>query len=163
MPHYLTDHYGDLASVAGLAISIGGFLVTIVIGWTTQRAVREGLARITSQVAMNEVGAVLQVLRVLDSACRDRLWASAMERCDEARTHLSRLSESPRLTITEQARLKEAPNHLRSLMTAVQRLRRSTPRDLASTHLNRLHEIITALSTTLGRLQNQALEHRDGH
>lgn len=164
MHHYLREHYGDIASVFGLLITIVGFAVTIWKVSKTREAVDEGLARIKSQVDLNDINLVLQVIRTLDSACRDRIWVSAVERADEARTLLARLVANPRLTRPELLELEGAPDHLKTLLTAIQRHRREEGlKDLQTVHFNRLHKIVTTLGSILGRLQNQALEHRDVH
>lgn len=164
MPYYLREHYGDIASVAGLLITIVGFAVTIWNVTKTRKAVDEGLARIKSQVDLSDITQALQVMRTLDSDCRDRVWVSAVKRADEARTLLARLAANPRLTRPEVLDLKATPDHLKALMTAIQRLRREGGlNDLQTVHLNRLHAIVIKLGEILGRLQNLALEHPDVH
>lgn len=169
--HYLVEHYGDVASVAGLLISVTGFLVTIhsvrkakQAAEGARQAARETVARITSQVLTNEIRVALQVVRDLDAACHDRDWYLVIQRCDEARTQLSQLSTSPRLEESERGKLREAPDFLNELMKTAKRLRRSkTEKDLSNPMSDRSHDLVTTLSGILGRLQYQALEHHDGH
>jgi hypothetical protein len=161
---YVAEHYGDLASVFGLLITFGGFAATI---WNVRKtkaaaeeaskAARESLGRITSQILINEVGIVLQLVRDLDSACRDQRWVFALERSDDARTHLSRLTDNPRLITSEREKIVLAIEQLLGLMTTVKNLRRSEPpKDLPISKSKQLHEIITALSKIVGRLQFDA-------
>lgn len=74
---YMWEHYGDLASVLGLLISLIGFAITL---WTVRKArraaeeakhaAREALARIRVQVLANEIGRCLHLVGEIDSACR---------------------------------------------------------------------------------------------
>jgi hypothetical protein len=94
--HYLGEHYGDIASVVGLLITLVGFVVTIInvrkakrAAEEARRAAREAVLRIGSQLLADEIGTSLQLVREIDAACRERNWTNATYRCDEIRTRLA--------------------------------------------------------------------------
>ena len=105
---YLVEHYGDIASVVGLLVTFVGFVVTI---WNVRKAkkaaeearqaAREAVARVGTQILVNEIGIALELVRQTDAACREANWSGAIFRCDDSRARLAQLLEDRGLEGTE--------------------------------------------------------------
>jgi uncharacterized protein involved in tolerance to divalent cations len=163
---YLLEHYGDLASVVGLVITIGGFVATIrrvrkaiVAAEEAKQAAREAVQRIKLQVLTTEIAACLQRLRSVDSACRDRDWKEALVHCDEARTLISTFRDHHGLSEEEKQSLVVIVDQLGKLIPHIQSLRSKHPeKDLTPRRAEEVHTMITTLARLLGRHQTESLE-----
>jgi hypothetical protein len=164
--HYLWEHYGDLASVAGLLLTLVGFVVTI---WNVRRArraaeearqaAREAVARIGVQLLANEIGTALQLVREVDAACRDRNWHAAVYRGDEARIRLAHLLEDQGLELEERGLISSSIDDLGAILTDLQKLRDAGDTGKATTRIaKRLHTMITTLSRIRGRILSETLK-----
>ena len=162
---YLKEHYGDIASVVGLLVTFIGFIATKgnvrkakKAAEEAKGAAREAVDRIKSQVLVNEIVTCLQLVRGIDAACRERSWKEAIDRCDQARTALSRLRDHHALGETEQESLVRAVDHLGKLMPYIQKTRNVSPeKDISPQKAYQLHTIITALGQVQGRLQSDTI------
>src|SRR4051794_22127883 len=150
---YLKEHYGDVASVVGLILTIVGFVVTIwnvrkakLAAEEARQAAREAVSRIGSQILANEIGTMLELVRQTDAACRERNWTNAIYRCDEARIRLVLLIVSPELQSSERDRLRSASTGFGETMVDLQalldvnELKKAPPRIA-----RRLHQILEDL------------------
>lgn len=163
---YLKEHYGDLASVIALVITLVGFFITIrntkkakEEAEEAKRAAREMAQRIGGYLLINEVTSCLQFVRAADSACRERRWSEALDRCDDARTHLSRLRENPGLQEAEVDALDTMTKQISKLIQSIQRSRKSDPpRDLSPQKMQDLHEMVIMIGRIQGRLQTRVME-----
>lgn len=166
LTRYVIEHYGDIASVVGLLISLIGFVITLWNLRKTRRAAeearqaaREAVQRTGAHLLTHEVGTSLQLVREIDVACRERNWTNATHRCGEARIRLApRLADSG-LDSEEREVIHRAIDDIWIILNELQRIQQApNPRDLATRSAKRLHELITALGRIKGRLQSQALE-----
>lgn len=166
MHHYLREHYGDIASVAGLVISIVGFVVTILgvrkagrAAEGARQAAREAVSRVRSRLSTEDLSEVITTVREADSACRNRDWGRATERCDEARTKLAMLSENEGLNRDDREAASTFSTTLGTLLHHIHSIRVSAPtKALSQQRSKQFHEIITVLSQILGRLQSKSWE-----
>ena len=164
--NYVREHYGDIASVVGLVITLVGFVATIInvrkakrAAEDARQAAREAVSRIGSQLLVNEIGTALQLVREIDAACREKHWTAATFRSDEARTRLATFLENPRLTESELVVMGSVLDEFGIVLSDIQKLQASPESKQISQRLaNRLHKIITALGRIMGRLQSETLE-----
>jgi hypothetical protein len=163
---YLNEHYGDVASVVGLILTLVGFVVTI---WNVRKAkqaaegarqaAREAVSRIGSQILANEIGTTLELVRQTDATCRERNWSSAMYRCDEARIRLVPLIESPELRSTERDNLHAAFENFGEMLVVLQALLDMNESKKAPPRIaKQLHKILEDLGQIKSRLQTRTLE-----
>lgn len=163
---YLKEHYGDIASVVGLVVTFFGFVATIGnvrkakrAAEEARKAAREAVSRIKSQVLVTEIASCLQLVRHIDSSCRERNWSEAMKRGDEARTSLSKVRDHQVLDGAEKTSVVSAIEQIGKLLPYVQKIRNDDPeRDVSSTKMMELHRIIVALGQIQGRLESQNFE-----
>jgi len=163
---YFKEHYGDIASVVGLVITLVGFIATIInvrkakrAAEDARQAAREAVARIGSQLLVNEIGTSLQLVREVDAACRERNWMLATFRSDEARTRLATLLDNRRLSETELGAMGSILDEFGAILSDIQKLQAaSESKPIAQRLAIRLHKIITTLGRIKGRLQSETLE-----
>lgn len=163
---YLAEHYGDIASVAGLLVTFVGFFATLNGVRKAKRAAeearlaaREAVSRIKTQLLADEIAASLRFVREIDLSCREHRWTEAIDRCDGGRTSLARMRDDPRLADSERNAIIMAVRFIGEFIPYLQQLRKAIPpRDISSQKAKRLHEIIAALSQAQGRLQSEVLE-----
>jgi hypothetical protein len=163
---YFKEHYGDLASVVGLLVTMVGFLATIRNVRKARRAAEEArqaarlaVARLNSQLLANELGAALERVRETDAAIRECNWDGAVYRCDEARFRLASLLENHELREAERELIRVAFDDFGMILPDLQKLRNDVGSKAAGPRLaKRLHKIIEALSRTKGRLQSSVME-----
>ena len=76
---YAAHHYGDIASVLGLAVSVVGFIYTLrqvkKATRAAQQAAREAVARVGSQLLESDLGDSHHLLRESREACRLKHWS----------------------------------------------------------------------------------------
>ena len=107
---YLTEHYGDLASVVGLILTIVGFVATI---WNVRKAkqtaeearqaAREALSKIGSQILAIEIGTSLELVIQADAACHKKDGRSDLAR---SRTSAPRLFRDNRRLGAKRSKLR---------------------------------------------------------
>ena len=163
---YLLDHYGDLASVVGLLVTLGGFAATIKKVRQAQKAAedaktaaQEALIRIKAQVLVDEVAQCLQFARTIDRSCRAHQWDDAVEACDEVRTLLAKISEHEVIKIDEKESINTFVDQFGSLIEYLVQIKKDTPdANVTKPKSRQLHALITFLGRLQGRLRTQSLE-----
>ena len=133
MRAYLAEHYGDIASVFGLAIAIVGFWITIRSVHKAEKAAEEArreateaVERLRLQAFLNDVEGSVQLAREIVASCRTKQWIMAMDRCEQTRARLAKLRENPRLLAAGQE-LAAAVNKLTTLMRFMDIRREKSP------------------------------------
>jgi len=163
---YLKEHYGDIASVIGLLVSLVGFVATI---WNVLRAkqaseeakqaARAVVTRIRTHLLINKLALVLDHVRAIDRSCRNMDWEAAIENCDEARTTLSGVKQHEVLNDSEKVFFDKAINTLGELIPYLESNQRSKrPRPVIHERRMELHLLIVELSDLHGRLSSSAIE-----
>ncbi len=167
---YVKEHYGDIASVVGLVISILGFGVTIFgvrkakqAAEGARQAAREAVLKIKSQILSNELEAAIRLVRGIEKHCREKKWGEAADLCDEARSRLSQIPQDDRLTESDRQAINISVDILGRHLIHVDQIRSAPENKTLSTgKLKELHQIITTLGQIYGRLQSIALEFKLG-
>ncbi len=99
--------YADLASVAGLLLSLIGFYLTISSARAARRAAeraQESVSRMRSQLLANELGKIIQCLRDLNQTIRSgKSRAKAIQLSEESQVQLARNSSGIEFTAEERA------------------------------------------------------------
>ena len=88
---YIADHYGDLASVFGVAVSFVGFIWTILGVRKAERAAEDAktaaqkqIGRFQGQLLLNVLTSVYQSLQEIERARSDNRWPDAQSYCARA-------------------------------------------------------------------------------
>ena len=156
----------DLASVFGLAVTLVGFVATLLgvrkarrAAEEARKAAREVVLRIKSQLLLEEIEASIRIVREVGKFCRERDWGTAADHCDEARSRLSRLPRDERLSEQDWVFLDTSIEALGSLLPHLESLASSAgSKGLSSAKSDQIHQIITGLGRTYGRLRIVSLE-----
>jgi hypothetical protein len=164
---YFREHYGDIASVVGLVVAMVGFVWTLrEVGRSrraadeARQAVRDAVRRFESQLLLSEIGAILQHIREVTSACRKLDLEQAIHNCEEVQPRLGRLSANRRL-MEEKTIIDSAVNQIVVLVSHLEKVRKKelpTQKDITEKHINPLRDIVTNLSQIQGRLQAPLVE-----
>ena len=157
---YIADHYGDIASVVGLLVSLVGFIITIWNVRRTRKAAEEAVFRFRSILLADDLAATLHLLEEIESDCRERRWAIAELHAGQARTRLSGFIDHPEISLIERPSLLEL---IRDLLETRQELRRIVVSKAATPKLDpmvpeRLHQGIVFLSRLKMRQQSKSAE-----
>lgn len=160
MPGWLTTNYGDLASLAGLVVSLAGFGVTIVAVLRSKGAaeaardataeVQERLARFDVSTALSETLAVMAETKRLH---RLGTWELLPERYDVVRRGLIRIKASgSSLTDGQRSQIQSAIQHFASMEKQVERFLAAPDRPQPS--VPRLNAIVTRQLDVLTELMS---------
>ena len=150
-------------------VSLIGFWLTVASARRAARsaenarvAAREALLRIRSQVVVHDLEESIRYLRSIRSANRDSKWDDAIGGCEEALTRLAPLLESRALEDDGQQMLKEGVSFLNTLVTKLDRLRRSASgKVMTASDQEAVGEFVLNLGRIIGRVQ--ARESELGH
>jgi hypothetical protein len=151
-----SDHYGNVASVGGLLVSVVGFVLTLWAVAETQRIEREARRKIEDAIAeaheetkaavaevreqtrqaiekiglhllVSEVEALQRLIIDLRQAGRDGPWERALFQCNEARAVALRATGNPHLLEDEKSYLREAVDDLRLTIRYIEEHRLPAP------------------------------------
>lgn len=159
---WIVEQYGNLASVIGLGLTLYVMWSLRRIRQATEAAIQYAVGRVRSQWVLYEVIGLHQRLRELVSFIGQRNWSRSLDRCYEARNHLSFLLDQPELSGPERLRLATVGSDLATVANKLEKISRSTAKkrlpDLTSTQKVQLDNIIQFAGRLEARLKHQALE-----
>jgi hypothetical protein len=163
---YLRQHYGDLASVVGLMVSLVGFVATILgvrkakhAAEDARKAAREAVARIKSQLLSDGIEISIRSFREVDRASRKQDWEVAADQCDEARNRLSRFLIDERLQEHERNTIQVSVDFLGAFLANIHKMSSaSPPKALPPATSKQIHKAIIGLGRIQGRLQSMTFE-----
>ncbi|MBI1904067.1 MAG: hypothetical protein HYS13_23445 [Planctomycetia bacterium] len=78
---FLGEHWGDLASVAGLAVSLIGFWLAVRAAWAAARAATDAKDLLTRYDCILEVSQALSAMEEIKRLMRDKAWTLVPDRC----------------------------------------------------------------------------------
>lgn len=155
-------HYGNVASVVGLALTFYVMWKLGRIRTETQIAVQFAIQKIRLQWVQYEVIALHQRLRELVLSVERRDWPRALDRCSESRNHISFLRDQNQLLSEERIRLATLSVDMATVLQKLEQVHRSKakakPPDLTSAQKRQLSDIIEFVSRIESRLKDLALE-----
>ncbi|MCP3960755.1 MAG: hypothetical protein GY719_23165 [bacterium] len=121
------NHWGSVASIAGLAVAIIGFVVTIWRVLRTQRAaemvqqaVKVTLKRVGQQLFESKLSASNTLAQSILTLCKSFDWQRAIGRCADLDRHLRELMSSGNLTPREHGDVAGAIDDLSIIREAVE-------------------------------------------
>jgi hypothetical protein len=177
--------YGDVASVAGLSLSVMGLIISLVgfamtlygqrrIRLITEdaerriaRATEEGnqrtrqtVEKIAWQMLAADVESAIRYIGEVRAAGHGGLWHRAADKSQEARFCLMRLVGNPKLTSAEVEAVRPAIPNLAIVTRMIEqkKLRKNATPLLPEQSAGKLDEIVTTLGDILSRVSNAVLE-----
>jgi hypothetical protein len=149
---FLADHWGDLASIVGLAL-------TLWVAWRAKTAAEQARdaaqqvkARISNLDMLEEISAAVGTLNEIKQLLRIPAWDFVLDRCTVVRRHLVRVEQMKQgLSESQLGDIAKTIRQLSIIETKVDRAKAKaavTPIDL--TKLNR---IVAHQADTLARLK----------
>lgn len=164
--NWVEQNWGDLASVAGLAVSVIGFLLTIVGVWRAKSAAEaaQNAARQTKEVIVRsdmiaDISAVISMMNEIKRFHREGNWSGSLERCSEIRQKIISIrGTGSNLTKEHQTFLSSAGQQFKDIETQVETVAAGKKRSLPYATLNvivseqvdRLNEVLVTLKRNLG-------------
>jgi hypothetical protein len=165
-PSFLSEHWGDLASVVGVVISIVGFVITIINVAKSKRAaqraeeaaidVRESIFRSDTLL---ELSAALTMMEEIKRLHRANAWNILPDRYSSLKRHLVSIRTSnPKLPDEHQAALQGAIQHFGDMEKRVEKTlsaKASSPNiatlnEIVSTQVDKVNEILAAFRQEIG-------------
>jgi len=160
------EEYGNIASIAGLFVSIAGFIFTLYQVWKTRRAAekaqeiaREVLNRAGHQLLTAQINTAVTMPKEIGNFCSSKQWDMAIDRCKQLQMLLANQVEDSRLKDSERLQIK---THIDDLSLIVRKLdeikRQEGMLELPQKEMESLDKIVISLSRIDGRLRNKMLE-----
>lgn len=148
MLDYLREHYGDIASVAGLMISIVGFLAILSRVKRAEQAARDADERIALFILSTDIDQALRCLAKIETACYDRRWVQALGEVRDLQSHVVRARHERRIAASEIESLGFTQKLMDTLIAYFQRLAKDPkPRNLSNQKMDQLNHIISVFTT----------------
>jgi hypothetical protein len=155
------DRWGNAASVIGLGITLVGFAATLWSVWRIKEATRRAVIKIGMQLLSVETTILLRLIAEARDAGRDKLWARAIDRCQQARLIAVTLCRSPHLLKDEREALRKADDDLRIVVQYIENNRltsHTAAPNLPDAKKRAMDRMVTMLGGIQGRLQATAME-----
>jgi len=119
---FLADHWGDLASVVGLAIVIWASLTAKNAAEQARDAARQVKERIATLDTLADVSAALAIMEEIKRLQRVQAWQIALDRYSTLRRHLIRVAQmNPGLTDVQRKELAASIDQFRTIEIKVER------------------------------------------
>ncbi len=126
---YLSDHYGDIASVLGLIVTFVGFVATIQKVKEAQKSAEEArkaakqvVFRISAQVLVEDTKHLIDVVKHLNSAYRNKEWGFAIYLSEEVKIRIALLKGAEELSEDEKKAIISSTDDFRLLMPKLDKL-----------------------------------------
>ncbi|GAC1344935.1 MAG: hypothetical protein NVSMB14_08430 [Isosphaeraceae bacterium] len=130
---YIEEHYGDLASVVGVAVSIVGFIWTILGVRKAERAAedaktaaKEQLGRFQGQLLLDVLTSVFRSLKEIERARGENRWLEAQTYCAQARSELCEITMHKNLSKEERAEILSNINQLATMQETLEKLKKTS-------------------------------------
>ncbi len=164
---FLSTHWGDLASVLGLGVSLVGFAVTIVVTWRSKRAAiqaKEAAEDVRGQIRsfdlVSELSQAIAVMDEIKRLHRSRSWGSVPDRCAVLKKLLIGIRSAPdRVTAEQKDILTASIQHFTTLEKKVdQAIERGQPISgiasmnlVVSNQIDTLTELLAIIRQGIGK------------
>jgi hypothetical protein len=160
------SQYGNYASVAGLIVSILGFIFTIWQVIKSRKAAeeakvmaREAINRVSAQLFFTQVTTAIRLIQELRGFSRSKQWHRAIDRCEDARILLADFMDDSRLLYHEQQEISLVRDDIILIIRHIERiLRDKEVRDLETNMVIALDKMVNTLSRINGRMKRLSVE-----
>jgi len=162
----LKQHYGNIASVVGLVVSVLGFSFTLYqvrksrsAAERAQAMAREAIDRVSSRLFFTQITIAVRLVQEVRSFCRAADWHRAIDRCEQLRIVLAGVVDDPKLQGDDQTSVTSAIDDLLLIIRHLEGIGQgkkspSVPARMIET----LDRIVISLTRIDGRLRTAALE-----
>lgn len=159
-------HYGNIASVLGLVVSIVGFLFTLrqvrksrTAAEKAQVMAREAVERVSSRLFFTQVTTAIRLVHELRTFCRGKDWRRALDRCEDLRIGLAILVDDSKLRDVERETITTALDDILLMMKLVEGIHQEKRSPLVPPRmLANLDEVMVSLTRIDTRLKASLLE-----
>jgi hypothetical protein len=163
-PSFWQTEYGNVASVVGVLLTIGGFIVT----WRKQKRLRDAtvaaqrearqiIQNFSERLAVADFTMVSTLAQDLRHQIRGRSWERAADRAERLRNLLGHMVLSRHLSPEEKAFLGESADDTNLVLRAVERLYGQPDGQVSGQMVSKLDAVIMRLNAIDGRLRNEQL------
>jgi len=162
------NHYGDIASVLSLMITVVGFAATLYrlsrIGKESKKAeaaARQGIEKLGSQLLAFEIANLNHLMSELGLSCRERRWQSALDKCQLIRTSVTRLTSHPQLNEDERVRFRSAYDEFGTIIRYIEKNRMkgtAVAQDLPDQKQRALDALASSFLLIESRMRHSLLE-----
>ncbi len=163
------EHYGSIASVIALLLTVVGFIVT----WRKQRKLREItlaaqqearqiIHKFSERLAITDVSDAAVLAQDLRHAVRDKRWERVIDRAERLQKLLGHMTASNRLLPEEREFFAASVDDARLIVNAVEKLQAQGSSQISPQAVNRLDALLIRLNGIDGRLKNAQLEVQNG-
>lgn len=159
-------HYGNIASVVGLIVSVLGFSFTLyqvrksrTAAERAQTMAREAIDRVSSRLFFTQITIAVRLVEEVRTFCRAKDWHRAVDRCEQLRIVLAGVVDDSKLQGDERKTVTLAIDDLsliRGHLDGISQEKR-TP-TVPTRMMNTLDKIVISLTRIDGRLRAIALE-----
>ena len=153
----MVEHYGDIASVVGLLISAGVFVLSLLTKRAAEearQAARETAEKFESQLLANEIAASIKLVHEIGASCGELDFLKAIGGCGEVHARMARFGTSRRLQVDEQQQVVRAVQKVADLAKHMEEiLKKDRPERLSKRRTDALWAINASLARSQGRLQ----------
>ena len=162
----LKHHYGNIASVVGLVVSILGFGFTLyqvrrsrTAAETAQTMAREAIERVSSRLFFTQISDAVRLIQEVRTSCRAMDWHRAVDRCEQLRILLGGVVDDKKLQGDERKTVTKAIDDLLLIMEHLDGISQKGGVPTVPTRMMKtLDRIVISLARIDGRLRSVALE-----
>jgi hypothetical protein len=160
------QHYGNIASVVGLVVSVLGFSFTL---WQVRKSrtaaeraqviAREAIARVSSRLFFTQVTTAVRLVQEVRSFCRATDWHRAIDRCEQLRMVLAGVVDDSRLQDDERGAVGTAMDDLLLILQRLEVITQGKKQQtIAPRMMESLDRIVISFTRIDGRLRTLDLE-----
>lgn len=162
----LKNHYGDIASVVGLVVSMLGFSFTLwqvrksrTAAERAQMIAHEAIDRVSSRLLFTQIATAVRLVQEVRSFCRASDWPRAVDRCEQLGIVLAGVVDDAKLKGEERAAVSSAMDYLSLIVRHIEAIGQGKKLALVPPRMmETLDRIVVLLSRIDGRLRTVALE-----
>lgn len=162
----LKNHYGNIASVGGLVVSLLGFTFTL---WQVRKSrtaaeraqvmAREAVERVSSRLFFTQIMTAVRLVQEVRSFCRATDWNRAVDRCEQLRIVLAGVVDDSKLHGDERAGVANAIDDMLLIMRHLEGIGQGKKSPaIPPRMMETLERIVISLTRIDGRLRTVALE-----
>jgi hypothetical protein len=170
MSHDL-NFWGSVASLAGLAITLVGFGVTLykvkqvrLAAETARKELRETLDRVAARLLLSHVAAAVRLAQELRTLAREQRWHRAIDRGEQLQVLLASLVDDSGLTAQDRQFLSTAIDDVSLVIASCDENRQAAAEEdaeLPGQTVAALNTLVIRLSRLDGRLRAVTAEFED--
>jgi len=163
---FIENHYGNIASVLGLIVSVLGFSFTLyqvrksrTAAERAQAMAQEAIDRVSSRLFFTQITIAVRLVQEVRSYCRAKDWHRAVDRCEQLRIVLAGVVDDSKLRGEERNTVTKAIDDLLLIMGHLDGIGQEERSPTVPTRMMKaLDRIVISLTRIDGRLRAVALE-----